>query len=93
MRSFTNIAENQVSFCRGAKGFIAINNSDQDLKQKLSVCVPPGRYCDVISGNLVNGICTGQEVTVKLGKTEIELPAGGAGILAIHTGARLPLAG
>ena len=86
---FTNIAKNQIAFCRGARGFVAINNSDQDLKTSLVLCVPPGKYCDVISGSLVDGKCTGRTIEVKLGKNQIEVPAEGAGAIAIHIGARL----
>lgn len=42
----------QIAFSRGDKGFIAINNDDGNLNARLSVGVPPGRYCDIISGNL-----------------------------------------
>lgn len=54
----------QISFCRGNLGFIAINLEKQDLDKVLHVCLPAGVYCDVISGDLLNGHCTGKKVQV-----------------------------
>lgn len=86
---FTNIAKNQIAFCRGSRGFVAINNSDKDLNTSLNLCVPPGKYCDVVSGSLVGGKCTGKTIEVKFGKNHIEVPADSTGAIAIHVGARL----
>ena len=47
---------NQIAFSRGNKGFIAINNDNFDLNQKLKTSLPQGVYCDIISGNLSNSI-------------------------------------
>lgn len=43
---------NQIAFSRGRKGFIAINDDEFALKQRLQTGLPPGVYCDVISGDL-----------------------------------------
>ncbi|EFN63696.1 Alpha-amylase 1 [Camponotus floridanus] len=56
--------QNQIAFCRGSKGFIAINGDYFDLKQTLFTCLPPGKYCDVISGSLKDNKCTGKTVEV-----------------------------
>lgn len=88
VRSFTNIAKNQISFCRGKKGFVAINNSNQNLTATLNACVPDGIYCDIISGDLVNGHCSGKSVSVKSGKARIELSSTSIGFLAIHVDAK-----
>lgn len=45
-------------------GFLVINNDDYDLNQSLQTGLPAGSYCDVISGNLENGRCTGKTITV-----------------------------
>lgn len=89
VKAFTNTAKNQISFCRGLKGFIAINNSDEDFDSTLTACVPDGQYCDVISGELLNGKCTGTIVTVKAGKASINIPADSVGVVAIHVNAKL----
>lgn len=53
-----------ISFCRGNRGFIAINNEDAPLSRNLQTCLPAGTYCDVISGSKYNGNCSGKSITV-----------------------------
>ncbi|OXA50887.1 alpha-amylase 1 [Folsomia candida] len=55
---------NQIAFCRGDRGFIAINNDNSPLILSLQTCLSPGQYCDVISGNVEGGRCTGKTITV-----------------------------
>lgn len=82
---------NQIAFARSGMGFVAFNNQGSDLNQTLPTSLPAGTYCDVISGNLFNGSCTGKTVEVgNDGKANIVI--GGTeedGVLAIHTGARV----
>ncbi|XP_003704434.3 alpha-amylase isoform X2 [Megachile rotundata] len=77
---------NQIAFCRGNAGFIAINGDRSDLRATLNTCLPAGQYCDVISGDLVNGRCTGKVVNVQSnGQAQIEIMQGeDDGVLAIH---------
>ncbi|KAF2367801.1 Glycosyl hydrolase family 13 catalytic domain [Trinorchestia longiramus] len=77
---------NQIAFCRGGQGFIAINNDNYDLKETLQTCLPEGTYCDVISGDVEAGGCSGKSVTVGsdgTGYIEI-LTSEDDGVLAIH---------
>lgn len=78
---------NQIAFCRGDKGFIAFTNSGS-ISQDLQTCLPPGLYCDVISGELSNGSCTGKTIQVRdLGVAHIDLyDIDDDGVLAIHVG-------
>ena len=55
---------NQISFSRGSKAFIAINNEVFGMDVKLQTGLPGGTYCDINSGNKVNGACTGRQVNV-----------------------------
>ncbi|XP_078615346.1 alpha-amylase-like [Branchiostoma floridae x Branchiostoma japonicum] len=83
---------NQIAFSREDRGFIAINNEvwwalDATLQTGLS----SGDYCDVISGDLSNGGCTGKTITVGGdGRTHIyiagddEVP-----MIAIHAGSKV----
>jgi alpha-amylase len=65
---------NQIAFCRGNRGFVAINAENADLKRTLHVCLPAGTYCDIISGELVNGRCTGKSINVDTdGKAYVEI--------------------
>jgi len=79
-------AGHQIAFCRGNKGFIAINNEIYNLSQTLQTCMPSGVYCDIISGNLENGQCTGDVVIVgNDGKAFISIQSSRADpIIAIH---------
>ncbi|KAK7482695.1 hypothetical protein BaRGS_00026104, partial [Batillaria attramentaria] len=54
----------QIAFSRGNKGFVAINLESGQLSANLQTGLPQGTYCDVISGNLENGRCTGNSVHV-----------------------------
>ncbi|XP_044734694.1 alpha-amylase-related protein-like [Chrysoperla carnea] len=76
---------NQIAFCRGNRGFIAINKSG-NLKQTLQTCLPSGKYCDVITGDLINNKCTGKVVTVDgNGNALIEIyESEDDAVLAIH---------
>nr|AAL92553.1 alpha-amylase [Bibio marci] len=79
---------NQIAFCRGGSGFIAFNNEHFDLNQTLQTCLPPGTYCDIISGGNVGGRCSGKSVVVNPGSNANILLSASAqdGVLAIHTG-------
>nr|XP_020037811.1 pancreatic alpha-amylase-like [Castor canadensis] len=55
---------NQVAFGRGNRGFIVFNNDDWSFSSTLQTGLPAGTYCDVISGDKVNGNCSGLRVTV-----------------------------
>ncbi|XP_041504368.1 alpha-amylase 1-like [Microtus oregoni] len=55
---------NQVAFGRGNKGFIVFNNDDWSLSTTLQTGLPEGTYCDVISGDKIDGYCTGMKIYV-----------------------------
>ncbi|KAK9501822.1 hypothetical protein O3M35_012481 [Rhynocoris fuscipes] len=88
---FWDNGSNQISYCRGNKGFVAFNLDNYDLNQKLMTCLPAGTYCDVISGNKIGNRCTGKTITVNadgtanisIGRNEED------GILALHDQAKL----
>jgi alpha-amylase len=54
----------QISFSRGDRGFIAINNEDFGMEVTLKTRMAPGDYCDIISGNKKNGSCTGKVIKI-----------------------------
>lgn len=77
----------QIAFCRGDRGFVAINaEKNRDLKRKLRVCLPPGTYCDVITGEVIGDRCTGKSVVVDTeGMAFIEIRVDeDDGVLALH---------
>ncbi|XP_059622265.1 alpha-amylase A-like [Phlebotomus argentipes] len=81
--------EHQIAFCRGELGFVAFNGyTMSNLNSTVKVCLPPGIYCDVISGEVALDGCTGLEVVVKdSGYANIFIPGDSpTGALAIHWG-------
>ncbi|KAI4459947.1 alpha-amylase [Holotrichia oblita] len=80
----------QIAFCRGGSGFVAFNNGGT-ISQTMQTCLPSGTYCDVISGSLINGQCTGKTVTVgDDGLGYVHLTDNEEdGVLAIHVNARI----
>lgn len=72
-------------------GFIAINNDGYALSQNLQTGLPGGQYCDIISGNLENGRCTGTTITVGGdGRTQINISNSAEDpMIAIHVDAKL----
>lgn len=82
---------NQIAFSRGTKGFVAFNLEAFDLDEDLQTGLPAGIYCDVISGAMVDGECTGKIVEVRDDGTAI-IQIGAEekdGVLAIHENAKL----
>nr|AYV99593.1 venom polypeptide [Dolopus genitalis] len=78
--------KNQIAFCRGNKGFIAFNGDNVHLNQRLQTCLPPGQYCDIISGSKTGASCSGKKITVDgSGFAQIALDTHELdGVLAIH---------
>ncbi|KAG1680673.1 Pancreatic alpha-amylase [Nymphon striatum] len=56
--------KNQISFSRGNAGFIVINNDGFALSKTLITGLSQGTYCDIISGDLEGGKCTGKKIYV-----------------------------
>lgn len=59
------IADDDVlSFGRGEKGHIMVNIGEQTITIEITSSMPPGQYCDLISGGIGDGGCTGSQITV-----------------------------
>ncbi|XP_069963954.1 alpha-amylase 2-like [Bactrocera oleae] len=82
---------NQIAFCRGNKGFIALNNDNYDLNTTLQTCLPAGTYCDIISGEKTGSSCTGKSIVVGSdGRAHISIGQNeDDGVLAIHVESKL----
>nr|O97396.1 RecName: Full=Alpha-amylase; AltName: Full=1,4-alpha-D-glucan glucanohydrolase; Flags: Precursor [Phaedon cochleariae]CAA76926.1 alpha-amylase [Phaedon cochleariae] len=80
----------QIAFGRGDKGFVAFTLAG-DINGNLQTSLPAGSYCDIVSGKLENGSCTGKTVNVDgNGQAYITLSSGeDDGFLAIHVGAKV----
>nr|QHO60736.1 salivary amylase [Sergentomyia schwetzi] len=81
---------NQIAFSRGGRGFVAFNNEDFAFSSIVKTSLPTGIYCDVISGEKINGICTGKIIAVMGGEVTVNIPANDEfGTIAIHTNSKL----
>ena len=49
----------QIAYGRGTKGFVVINNADSDWTGTFTTELGEGSYCDVVSGSVSDGVCTG----------------------------------
>jgi len=88
--NFWNNGNNQITFCRGNKGFIAFNVENYDMNVTSQTCLPAGKYCDVASGVKNGNSCTGKTVTVNNdGTAQVSVTGGGEGFLAIHANSKL----
>lgn len=83
--------KDQIAFSRGERGFVVWNGQNRHLKVKLQTCLPAGKYCDIISGNVVDGKCTGTVVKVEEnGQADIFIEKKDLnGVIAIHQGSSL----
>jgi alpha-amylase len=79
---------NAVAFSRGDNGFVAINNETTALTATVETSLPPGTYCDRLTGGLAGGACVGTLVMVDAdGMIQLDLPARTS--IAIDAGVRL----
>jgi alpha-amylase len=77
----------QIAFGRGAFGYAVFNTGTGSLTRTFSTSLPAGTYCDVMTGQLNGGACTGQTVTVAADGT-FTATVGANRSLALHVGAR-----
>jgi alpha-amylase len=91
LNDWTDNQGNQIAFCRGNKGFIAINGDNFPMSGSFQTCLPAGQYCDVISGGKENNSCTGATITVGSdGKATINLTNETEDpVIAIHAESKL----
>lgn len=76
-----------IAFGRGERGFVVVNTSGEPLTGTWSTSLPAGDYCNVQSGSVADGACTGEVVPVgEDGTFTATVPASGA--LAVHVDAR-----
>jgi alpha-amylase len=82
------VGDTVLSFGRGNKGHVVINNGEQAIELSVPSSMPPGRYCDVISGGVSENGCTGLSVTVG-DDGAIKLSLAPLSMIAIHHNAMI----
>lgn len=77
---------NAIAFSRGELGFVAINMEGERVDLTVMTGLPPGAYCDILSGGSASMGCAGTTVVVDAdGLISLRLDAGTA--VAVHAGA------
>lgn len=78
---------NQIAFGRGSSGHVAINKENSTMNETVQTSMAPGTYCNVLKGELMNNVCTGETVTVNDDGT-INLNVAAWDAFAIHKDAQ-----
>jgi alpha-amylase len=79
---------NAIAFSRGDKGFVAINRESAAVAATVTTGMPPGTYCDLLTGGKSGATCAGTSVVVDgSGAVQLRLAANAA--LAIDAATRL----
>lgn len=80
--------QRQIAFARQGRGFVVINAGNSQLSLVISTSLPKGTYCDVISGDYLNGVCTGKTFYVNdIGQANFRINSRQQEpIIAIHVG-------
>src|SRR2546425_6511485 len=55
---------NAIAFSRGDKGFVAISREGVTVDTTITTGVPPGTYCDILTGGLAGAACAGTSLVV-----------------------------
>jgi alpha-amylase len=79
---------NAIAFSRGAKGFVAISRESAPVAATVTTGMPPGTYCDILTGGRAATGCAGTAVVVdSIGAIQLRLNANSA--VAIDAATRL----
>ncbi|GAA2617106.1 hypothetical protein GCM10009863_33600 [Streptomyces axinellae] len=70
-----------LSFSRGDRGFVAVNNGDAELSRTFQTSLPAGTYCDVASAQ---GGCGRKAQVSDNGTAQLTLPARSAVALYVE---------
>jgi alpha-amylase len=80
---------NAIAFSRGDRGFVAISRESAALATTIATGMPPGTYCDVLTGGLAGTACAGTSVVVDA-TGAVQLTLGANSAIAIDATTRLP---
>ena len=66
---------NAIAFSRGDRGFVAINGESATVAGTVATGVPPGTYCDRLTGGLAGAACAGTAIVIdSTGAVQLNLP-------------------
>jgi len=79
---------NAIAFARGDKGFVAINREATAVTARVTTSLPPGTYCDRLTGGRLpgTGTCAGTSIVVGAGgSVDLSLAANTAIAIDVET--------
>jgi alpha-amylase len=79
---------NAIAFSRGNKGFVAINRESAQVAATVATGLPPGTYCDLLTGGVTGSACVGTQVVVDAGGA-VQLGLGAESAIAIDAVSKL----
>lgn len=94
MTNWWDNGSNMIAFGRGDAGFAVFNASGANsstastVQQQFQSSLPAGTYCNVMTGTLSDGTCTGETIKVASDGTFTATVEPNSGV-ALHTGAKL----
>ena len=78
---------NAIAFSRGDRGFVAISLENATVALDVATSLPPGAWCDALTGGRTDSACIGRSIVVDSnGRVQLDLEPGTA--VAIHVGTR-----
>lgn len=81
---------NQIAFARTRRGFLALNNEPQTMDRWFDTGLPPGNYCDILSGDFIRSKhqCSGNVIAVN-DQGWASIKVGPWNAVAIYGGSRI----
>lgn len=79
---------NAIAFSRGDRGFVALNREGTTVTGTVVTGLPPGTYCDLLTGGRDGATCAGTTLAVDPGGT-VQLSLEPNSAIAIHIGTKL----
>jgi alpha-amylase len=77
---------NAIAFSRGDRGFVAITRETATVTATVATGLPPGTYCDRLTGGLVGAACAGTAVVVDAtGAVDLDLGSNSAIAIDVTT--------
>lgn len=90
VNNWTTYNSNALSFCRGNVGCAVFVTGNNDFDQQIKTTLPAGKYCDIISGDIEKGACSGKTITVGSdGNAQVDIHKNDQfGAVVIYTGSK-----
>ena len=86
VRNWWDDGQNLIAFSRGQRGWVSLNKDPVAHTQTFSTGLAQGSYCNLITGKLVAGSCSGPTVTVDgQGRARVTVPAQGSVAISVDS--------